>query len=333
MKAVEMYLNLVSALADCTAQWDRSSHSQITNSPDKFLSRMTEDFERAASERIAANSDGVSPPQMSASEFRQRIGDSRSMWEAEHRYNHRYNRAYRTLFRWFENAHGLMPGLPLVAADRLGRDEYWRGLMKPLPSLSEAQYRRGEGRSRALLTCLQDACSSHYDTYVRSLCEVFQLARGKVERASQKFGAVVRRSEVLLEEFPYLIVPNVALLRNARAHGHFQYDPKKKSTLVWDERRAPMEVSNDELKRIIVQILRLSNDFRAAYSSYFYRTLIPASLWHRYVDSLAVAMEASDDHAFALANEEFASEVTKILSPLSAVTSHGAYCVPSEGGG
>ncbi len=149
-----------------------------------------------------------------------------------------------------EDADKIVPNISIIILSRINPNDYIRRIAEPYSFIEEIENSHGEHRARSIMRFFREVCEFLYDNYARILWELVEVLDKKVEINSKGyFGNIINNllkklNRINLTE---LIEPDAAFIRNAAAHGSYEYEPKSKSIIIWDRNKAKIAIDADDL--------------------------------------------------------------------------------------
>lgn len=207
----------------------------------------------------------------------------------------------------------------LLVLGQIDLPAFVRRECEPVEAIQNSFHLRGERRARAVRQAIRDVVEMLYDPYLRKVCNLAHLARKEPPAALGNTGTVVQHAVSLLpkDRYPGLVDPDASFLRNAVAHGHFDYDPGADTMTLWDTNRPPQTFPVEELRDRMWSMYTISGrTFRNVAVLYMLRNLHQEG---GLVDQLVEAMprlNSTDPAVAAAAAEEMDTWVEVIFGPV-----------------
>jgi hypothetical protein len=160
------------------------------------------------------------------------------------------------------------PGLMAHLLRQFMGEEYVRALCEPQDLIKQAIKSKGEKKSRYAIRAYREVCEMIYNRFL-----IILLAIKYIETPSTKFKAESFGS--LLFSLSKTDVPKVALvrraktIRNASAHGTWEYDVKTDKLIIWDKNVKPFKIRAEALLRDIKKMKNMGEGLNSLCLLYF----------------------------------------------------------------
>jgi len=157
---------------------------------------------------------------------------------------------YSQLMRLIKEAEKNRPLSPFWAFSCMVEDIYVFCLapIEPIYSIQKVEDSTGEVRARALQEAFKQTCEILYSPYLQVIWKLLYFSQEKIPGDPPSFGSLSDQLyKKLQKEYPDLVHPKAALLRNAAVHHHWEYQSVKDSIIVWDKKKPREEIPIEEL--------------------------------------------------------------------------------------
>lgn len=136
----------------------------------------------------------------------------------------------------------------LILRDFFDYKDHFRRLLEPADLLLALQSRKREARARYLLRAYREIVEMSYQKYLIFLWILSSILLDDRKLFPKSLGDYCRQLPLRLGNNRSLVDPDVAFIRNAAAHGDWEYNSRSNTVILRDKKKIPLELTLRKLE-------------------------------------------------------------------------------------
>ncbi len=183
---------------------------------------------------------------------------------------HQNDTAFSSLLNLLENVDSAQPEQAVKIIDNSGVLGSEKSILESSCLASQLEGIKGEKLAKKLITITPTLIEDCYKRYLSFLLSCKYALENSQKSASDKLGVMLTQVASLQSNYPLLIHPNIAWIRNSVAHRKWTYDVKTDKVKLKDNKGVEHEFSPEDLVAEVLQPFNISS-LLFMDAAYFYK--------------------------------------------------------------